>query len=54
MKKYTEHEISITAKVLKRFGVVLPVIIDKSKQIILGDHLVQAAEKARSVRNTNH
>ncbi len=45
MKKYTEHEISITAKVLKRFGVVLPVIIDKSKQIILGDHLVQAAEK---------
>lgn len=45
MKKYTEQEISITAKVLKRFGVVLPVIIDKSKQVVLGDHLIHAADK---------
>ena len=45
MKKYTEQEISITAKILKRFGVVLPVIIDKSKQVVLGDHLLHAADK---------
>ena len=45
VKKYTAQEIEITAKVLERFGVVLPVVVDKNRHIILGDHLVQAAEK---------
>ncbi len=45
VKKYTAQEIAITAKVLKRFGLILPVLVDKKKQISFGEHLFMAAEK---------
>ena len=45
VKKYTEQEIAITAKVLKRFGLILPILVDKSKQIAFGEHLFLAAEQ---------
>ena len=43
LRKFTDSEIEITTKVVKRFGFQVPIIIDNKNQVVLGAALLKAA-----------